>query len=140
MLQTLLFALVIGVCIAWVWSSVFDTHGPWNSFFWFFMVIFLFAWGGESWITPLGPTAWGVAWIPIVFLGIFMALLLTASTPRSSRSRTRSTDVPHSASAARALEAEKMKVSASRDLFFFALLAVLGFIIVFDYFGHSSVH
>lgn len=59
MLLFLVFALAIGACVAWVWSSVFDTHGPWNSFFWFFMVIFLFSWGGGSWIHPFGPTGWG---------------------------------------------------------------------------------
>ena len=30
----LLFAFVIGSAIAWVWSKAFNTHGPWNSFFW----------------------------------------------------------------------------------------------------------
>ena len=133
----LLFALTIGLCVAWVWSSIFDTHGPWNSFFWFFLVIFLFSWGGGSWIAPFGPMGWGVAWLPILFMGIFMALLLTAATPRSSRSRTRSADQAVVVSRAKAKAIENMKIVVAVDFFFWALILVLGILVLSNFIGHS---
>jgi len=130
LLYFLLYALVIGLSIAWVWSFAFDTHGPWDSFFWFFFIIFLFCWGGGIWITPFGPTGWGVSWLPIVCLGIFMALLLTAVTPRSSRSRTRSRDLPAVIPTAGKKSLAKMEVIATVDFFFWALIIVLGCVIL----------
>jgi hypothetical protein len=131
--------LAIGACVAWVWSSVFDTHGPWNSFFWFFMVIFLFSWGGGSWVHPFGPTGWGVAWLPIVFMGIFMALLLTAATPRANRSRTRSTNQVLVAPKTKAKTIAELEMVATVDLFFWAFILVLGFLIVSNLLWHSPV-
>jgi len=136
MLPALIFALAIGASIAWVWSTVFDTHGPWNSFFWFFAVIFLFSWGGGTWIAPFGPIGWGVAWLPIVFLGVFMALLLTAATPRSRRKRTRSTDAPLKAMRASGRVSPAIAVLATLDLFFWVLIVVLGFGVVSNLLWH----
>ena len=129
-LSFLVFALIIGVGIAWIWSSIFDTHGPWNSFFWFFAVIFLFAWGGGSWIAPFGPIGWGVAWLPIVVMGVFMALLLTAATPRSNRSRSRITDQATVGSKAEASAVAKAEVMVTVDFFFWALIIVLGLVVL----------
>lgn len=41
----LIYALFIGLAIAWIFGLALGTRGPWNSFFWFFFVIFLFSWG-----------------------------------------------------------------------------------------------
>jgi len=139
MLLFLLFALAIGTIVAWGWSAVFDTHGPWNSFFWFFVVIFLFSWGGGSWIAPFGPTGWGVAWMPIVFMGVFMALLLTAVTPRTGRSRTRSTDQAAMPSKGGAKAIEKTEVVAAVDFFFWALILVLGCVVMANFMWHTRV-
>ncbi len=38
----LLYALFIGLGIAWLFGLALGTRGPWNSFIWFFFVIFLF--------------------------------------------------------------------------------------------------
>ena len=51
------------------------------------MVIFLFSWGGGVWVTPVGPTGYGVSWLPFLFMGLFITLLLSAVTPRSARRR-----------------------------------------------------
>jgi hypothetical protein len=134
----LMFALAIGVSIAWTWSVAFDTHGPWNSFFWFFLVIFLFSWGGGSWITPFGPLGWGVAWMPFLVMGVFMALLLTAVTPRSKRSRTRSGDglaVP--AKPKRRPSPATPELDAAVDVFFWLFIVVLVSLALTNSFWHA---
>ncbi len=83
----LLYALFIGLGIAWLFGLALGTRGPWNSFIWFFLVIFLFSWGGGVWLTPFGPTGWGVSWLPFLFVGFFVTMLLLAATPRSARGR-----------------------------------------------------
>ncbi|HTB21601.1 MAG TPA: hypothetical protein VK914_02730 [bacterium] len=133
----LLFALAIGLCVALVWSSVFDTHGPWNSFFWFFLVIFLFSWGGGSWIAPFGPMGWGVPWLPILLMGVFMALLLTAATPRSARRRNRPKPPTHQGSNSKAKAMEAVKIVVAVDLFFWALIVVLGCLALSNVIGRS---
>jgi hypothetical protein len=30
------------------------------------------------WLTPFGPVWWGISWLPFIFVGIVIALLLTA--------------------------------------------------------------
>ena len=136
----LIFALAIGISIAWTWSVAFDTHGPWNSFFWFFVVIFLFSWGGGSWITPFGPLGWGVAWMPFLVMGIFMALLLTAVTPRSNRSRTRSGDglpAPVKARSKRAPATVTPELDAAVDVFFWLFIVVLVSLALTNSFWHA---
>ena len=135
--MSLLFALSIGLAVALVWSALFDTHGPWNSFFWFFLVIFLFSWGGGFFVAPFGPLGWGgVAWLPLIFMGVFMALLLTAASPRSARRRTRSTDPKHQGSNSQAKAIKDLEVVVAVDLFFWALIVVLCCLVLFNVIGN----
>lgn len=118
----LIYAFIIGSAIAWIWSNTFDTHGPWDSFFWFFAMIFLFTWGIGSWMVPFGPVGWGVAWTPFVVTGLLMALLLTAVTPRKNRRRTRrgrASGTPGAVAQAIESRAETM------DLYFWILVVAL---------------
>jgi hypothetical protein len=130
----LVYALIIGTTIAWIWSSAFDTHGPWNSFFWFFLVIFLFSWGGGAWSAPFGPTGWGVAWLPFLCMGVFMALLLTAATPRASRRRTRYAPEGATAAEMRKRAVDERKIEASFDIFFWMLILVMASFALTRYF------
>jgi hypothetical protein len=135
----LMFALAIGISIAWTWSVAFDTHGPWNSFFWFFLVIFLFSWGGGSWVTPFGPLGWGVAWMPFLVMGIFMALLLTAVTPRSNRSRTRSGDgLAMPVKSKGRAPAATPELDAAVDVFFWLFIVVLVSLALTNSFWHAQ--
>jgi hypothetical protein len=123
-LLDLLFAFVIGSTVAWGWSSIFRTHGPWNSFLWFLVVILLSAWGGGLWIEPFGPTSFGVAWMPFLLTGIFMALLLTAVTPQAVRRRHREGG-RHGMGAARRGNADEVETLETFDRFFWMLVLVL---------------
>jgi hypothetical protein len=80
----LMVALVSGLIIALIVSKAFGTKGPWGSFLWFFIVVSLFAWTGGVWLMPFGPRWGGVSWFPIIWMGILVALLLTAVSPRTS--------------------------------------------------------
>jgi len=85
----LVFALAFGLLIVWIVSIVFGTRGPWGSFLWFFLVVSLFAWAGGIWLVPFGPRLWGIGWIPIIFMGFLVSMLLTAASPRNPRWRRR---------------------------------------------------
>jgi hypothetical protein len=78
-------ALAFGWFVVWVISHAFGTKGPWDNFLWFFLVVSLFAWAGGIWLVPFGPAWRGIGWLPIIFMGIMVALLLTAASPRPSR-------------------------------------------------------
>src|ERR1035441_7197198 len=79
----LLFALFFGLIIVGVISFAFKTKGPWDNFLWFFLVVGLFAWVGGVWLRPFGPAWMGIGWFPIICVGLFVGLLLTAASPRN---------------------------------------------------------
>jgi hypothetical protein len=83
----LVVALAFGLIIVWLISIVFSTRGPWGSFLWFFLVVSLFAWAGGVWLVPFGPRWWGIGWLPIIFMGFLVSMLLTAASPRIPRKR-----------------------------------------------------
>ena len=80
-------ALVVGMIIVSIVSRAFGTKGPWGSLLWFFLVVSLFAWAGGVWLVPFGPMFWGIGWLPIIFMGFLVSLLLTAASPRTPRWR-----------------------------------------------------
>jgi type VI protein secretion system component VasK len=83
----LVVALIVGLVIVSIVSRAFGTKGPWGSLLWFFLVVSLFAWAGGVWLVPFGPMFWGIGWLPIIIMGFFVALLLTAASPRTPRWR-----------------------------------------------------
>lgn len=48
----------------------------------FFFILFPLILAGNVWIGPRGPMFMGVSWLPIVAIGIILALLLAAILPR----------------------------------------------------------
>ncbi len=76
----LLFAFVIALILVSVISFGFGRPGPWGGFLWFFLLVFLGAWAIGVWV-PAGPLFWGVAWVPIFFGAILLALLIAAIPP-----------------------------------------------------------
>ena len=80
-------ALVFGWIIVSIVSRAFGTKGPWGNLLWFFLVVSLFAWAGGVWLVPFGPIFWGIGWLPIIFMGILVSMLLIAVSPRTPRNR-----------------------------------------------------
>jgi hypothetical protein len=114
------------------------TRGPWNSFFWFFFVIFLFSWGGGLWITPFGPTGWGVAWMPFLFMGFFVTLLLLAATPRSARERSAAKGKAIETTNLKERTAEERLVETGVNVFLWLLIVFLVVVIVCNYIWHPD--
>lgn len=51
----------------------------------FFFVLFPLILAGSYWVGPYGPMFMGVSWVPILFIGLVLALLIAALSPRDSR-------------------------------------------------------
>jgi multisubunit Na+/H+ antiporter MnhB subunit len=137
-LTHLLYALFVGLGIAWLFGLALGTRGPWNSFFWFFFVIFLFSWGGGVWITPFGPTGWGVAWMPFLFMGFFVTLLLLAATPRSARERRAAKGKAIETTNLKERTAEERLVETGVNVFLWLLIVFLVVVIVCNYIWHPG--
>ena len=134
----LIYALFIGLGIAWLFGLALGTRGPWNSFFWFFFVIFLFSWGGGVWLTPFGPTGWGVSWMPFLAMGFFITLLLSAATPQSSRRRIVSNGPAADAAYIKQQAAENKGSETALDVFFWILVVGLSAVIFCNYIWHPQ--
>ena len=133
-----MYALFIGLGIAWLFSLALDTRGPWDSFWWFFVVIFLFSWGGGLWITPFGPTGWGVSWMPFLMVGFFVTVLLLAATPQSSRRRMGSKNKAADAKMLKERAADEKEVENAIDLTYWFLVVGLVAIIFCNYIWHPQ--
>ena len=114
----LLFALVLALLVVVLFSVGLRRPGPWDGFLWFFLVVFLGAWAVAVWVEPVGPVAYGVAWLPILAGAFLIALLLTAIPPAAR------------GPVAPAEEREATRAMGALGLFFWvfllALVAVIG--------------
>jgi len=81
----LLVALVVGFILVWIISKALGTKGPWDSLLWFFLMVGLFAWVGGVWLRPYGPLWMGIGWVPMILVGLLVAMLLTAASPRNHK-------------------------------------------------------
>lgn len=76
----------VAILISSLFYYAFNARGPWGSFWTFFLVILLIIWAASLWLRPIGPLFWGIAWIPLFFVGLLFALLL-ASLPSAHNRR-----------------------------------------------------
>ncbi len=77
----IIFALVLAAILTLIFSLGFGRTGPWSSWWAFFLMVFVVVWAASLWLVPVGPVYWDVAWLPILILGILVALLLAAAAP-----------------------------------------------------------
>lgn len=71
-------AILIAILISAIFYYGFSSRGPWGTFWTFFLVLLLIIWAASLWVRPVGPVYWGVAWVPLLFIGLIFALLLAA--------------------------------------------------------------
>jgi hypothetical protein len=71
-------AILVAILISALFYYGLNARGPWGSFWTFFLALLLIVWAASLWVRPIGPVYWGVAWIPLIFIGIIFALLLAA--------------------------------------------------------------
>ncbi|MDX5480900.1 MAG: hypothetical protein LPK07_04395 [Hymenobacteraceae bacterium] len=81
----LLAVIIIAFVIGALFYFIFGSRGPWGSFWTFFIVVFLGILLAYVWVRPTGPIYWGVAFFPLLFVGLLFALLLAAASPPSER-------------------------------------------------------
>ncbi|MCB0584231.1 MAG: hypothetical protein KDD06_02720 [Phaeodactylibacter sp.] len=81
------FAFLLAVIFALLFSNLFNNSGPWGSFWVFLLILFFGIWGASLWFSPVGPLWYGVPWIDMLLIGLFLALLLGAAGEANSRYR-----------------------------------------------------
>ena len=84
----LLFVLFLTLILTLIFAVGFRRHSWGGGLILFFLILFLATWAGGMWITPFGPVWQGIVWLPFIFVGLLLALLLT-STIRPDRVRPR---------------------------------------------------
>lgn len=80
-LSVLLFAILISA----LFYYALKVRGPWGSFWVFFLILLLSIWAASLWIRPIGPTFYGVSWVPLFFIGLLIAILLAAIPTSETR-------------------------------------------------------
>jgi magnesium-transporting ATPase (P-type) len=93
--MTILIAFVIALIVALAFSPR-EKGATVAPLIVFFLVLFFAALAGGYWITPFGPMIWGIAWMPLVFIVLIVAILFAAPSPYE-RTRTKATEVQQSA-------------------------------------------
>jgi hypothetical protein len=121
-----LFAVFVASILTIIFVGGFRKRGPWANTVVFFAVVFLTAWAGGMWLQPLGPSLWGMYWVPFMFVGLLVALLLAAATP-SNR------PTPRNAAGVQTEKREKIATVTAIGTFFWIFLAALVMVIVISY-------
>ncbi len=116
----LIVVLIITSALVAVFALIFHFRGPWTDLMWFFIIVMLTTWAGGSWLKPLGPSFMGVHWLPYLFVGALISLLLTAATAQPPRMSTRRRSAGAWASA------------TTLASIFWVLVVVLSAVLVFD--------
>jgi MFS family permease len=73
-----LFALAVSLFLTAVFAVVGRQAKSARRVILFFLVVFLGAWAGGIWITPVGPMILGVYWLSFFGVGLVLALVLEA--------------------------------------------------------------
>jgi hypothetical protein len=127
-LTDLVCGLFVGLILTLVFTGGLPRQGRWANFIFFFGIVFLAAWAGGVWITPVGTSFWGVYWLSFVLVGLIVALVLAQGLPRRPpRSRQEAIK--------QALEMidEQREAEKAFGLFFWLLIGVLLFVIIMHY-------
>ncbi|HYW97036.1 MAG TPA: hypothetical protein VE870_15690 [Bacteroidales bacterium] len=80
-LSNVLFAFLLSIFLGSIFAFFLRIRGPWNKVWSFAFVLFLAIWAAGVWFTGVGPQVINVSWVPMVFVGILVALILAAMTP-----------------------------------------------------------
>ena len=91
MAQEIIAVLIIALAVSALFVHGFRRRGPWNSFALFFLVIFLALLASLRWIPPRGPVFFGVFWVPLLIVGVIIALVMASGQVSARES---SGDVP----------------------------------------------
>jgi hypothetical protein len=118
----LIFAILVASFFTLLFVLGLKRPGPWNNFFIFFLIILLTVWAAALWVGPVGPAFYGIYWLPLIMVGLFVAILLasmhpSAGVPKPRRTKT-ITEVYEE-------EEKKQEVKQVFNVFFWILIAFL---------------
>ncbi|TVM14694.1 hypothetical protein DPQ33_16940 [Oceanidesulfovibrio indonesiensis] len=71
-----LIALVMALLVALLVTRGLRRRGPWPAIWPLIVLLLLASWAGGMWITPFGPSVWGVSLLPFAVFTILLALFL----------------------------------------------------------------
>ena len=78
--------LLVGVFVGGLgWRRVPGEGGVLLSAFFLFVFVLLGVWAAYLWVPPMGPVVGDVAWLPLLIVGLAVALLIAAAVPPASR-------------------------------------------------------
>jgi hypothetical protein len=83
MLVDLVFAIVVAMLAALILARVLGRRGP-GPAGGALLFVFLFTfgvWAIGGWTRPFGPALWGIHWMPFLWAGLLLLLLLAALLP-----------------------------------------------------------
>ena len=127
-------AILIAILLSALFYYAFNVRGPWGSFWTFFLVLLLTVWAASLWVDPVGPVFWGVAWIPLFFVGLLFALLLAAIPSDYGRTPTEREIGMREPSPEEVAESEKVtRTAAVVSGIFWLFMLVLLIIIIAGY-------
>src|SRR5688500_557401 len=87
MVGGLIAALLIALLITAIAALIFRRRGPWGTTWTFFLFLFLALWTVSIYIKNVGPVYWGIAWLPLLFAAVVIALLLVSIIPDANHWR-----------------------------------------------------
>jgi hypothetical protein len=120
--------IIIAVAVGLFFYYAFRTSGPWGRLWTFITILILAGLAGSTWITPVGPRFYDVAWVPAFLVILFAALLLTAATPPTRK------DNQVTKAERDLLDKEPApRVYAVMGLFFYLLVFFLFFAIIYGF-------
>jgi len=121
----LFFALIMALFMTSIYKFVLRRQYPMPIII-FFVIVFLGAWLGGVWITPVGSSVWNVHWLPFFLASLIFALLLLGTRTQENRRRSRQQD--------KDLEKENV-ARAALGSFFWVLIFLLILGIIMHYLG-----
>jgi hypothetical protein len=74
----LFFALAVSLFLTLVFAVIGRQAKSRRRVSLFFLIVFLGAWAGGVWLSPIGPTLLGVYWLAFFAVGLIFALILEA--------------------------------------------------------------
>ena len=126
---TLIVALLWALALVGIFAIALHQRGPWGNIWSFFLAVFVFAWAAGVWVYPVGPAWWGVSWMPVICIGLLIALLL-AAVPSGGRPSRRIRGEP--VGSAESQETEEVVVGT-----LFWVFVVLMLLVIFGSYWHT---
>ncbi len=124
----LVFALAVALFLTLVFAVIGRQAKSRRRVSIFFLVVFLGAWAGGIWLSPVGPTLLGVYWLSFFAVGLVFALVLEAVAAFASSSDEKTPSGPGEVQAEK--KEEKAIESVLGVFFWILLLAFVGAIIL----------